>query len=190
MRKKGREGAKWDDQSWTEYVNWDAFVDKMPLAVTYGKGVPIVKKTVYMNQWHQHVIEQILHAAKQCFRTETDLTRSIMNMGLVMYYNIFIKNIAAKNADDDFFYQSIRDQEKAWKTSDMVEVIKHVVTENSRRRRGGILTQSKEQEMYKDIIQRVPRDVRDEVLSILEETNKRNVINGTVFDQQSKVEGG
>jgi hypothetical protein len=188
MRKTGREKANWDDTSWTEHVNWNEVIDKIPLAITYGKGVPIIRKTVYMNQWHQHVMEQILHEAREYFRTETDLTRSVMNTGLVMYYNIFMKNKASLSADEAFFYQSIRECEKAWKASDMAEVVKHVVCENTRRKRRKILTNEKAQSLYLDTINRLPSKFKEEVLSILDEESKDNIISNVTFNK-SVVKG-
>lgn len=176
MRKTGRDIARWDDSNWTEHVNWDSFVDKMPLAISYGKGLPTIKKTVYMLQWHQHVLEQIMQSAKHHFRTETDLTRSIMNIGIVMYYNIFIKNQGIRNDAAEFFYKVVRDCEQEFRNTDMAEAMKHTIRNTKIKCRQRLMTPEVAAKIYNDMLNAVPNEHRDSVLDIIKEDGGTTVV--------------
>ncbi len=163
MRTPGRKIAKWNDSSWTEAVNWGDFVDKMPLSIAYEKGSPIVRKTVYMTQWHQHVMEQILHEARTHFRTETDLTRSIMNIGVIMFYHIFVKDKGLEEEKTKFFYELIRSLESDWKKADMIEAVCLEVDKIKARRRNRSLTKERSQELIETIIAHSPDEYKEEI---------------------------
>jgi len=175
MRKKGREVANWSDTSWTEFVNWDAFVDKIPMAITFGKGAPPVKKTVYVSLWHQHTLEQILAQTKHMFRTETDLTRSMFNTAVVMYYNIFIKNKGHENERIKFFYDTIRSCEEEWVKADMVEAIRHVFKTNQEKRRRKFMSVEKERELNTTLLEKIPPEYKDDIMAALNTDSTGNV---------------
>jgi hypothetical protein len=143
QRSKGK--VKWTEEeiksktSWTEFIDkdtWDAILAKINLSGEYPKGTQTAVKHVTYSSYINKVIETIRLESKPRFKTDTELFRIALHVGVTVLYKIFctlpnnpdLKD-TIKNSRGYFFYQSLEDLNKKIERAGLIATVKEKADE-------------------------------------------------------------
>jgi polyhydroxyalkanoate synthesis regulator phasin len=143
QRFKGK--VKWTEEeiksktSWTEFIDkdaWDAILAKINLSGEYPKGTQTAVKHVTYSSYINKVIETIRLESKPRFRTDTELLRISLHVGITVLYKIFCTlpnnpelKESIKNSRGFFFYQALEDLNKKMERAGLVSMVKEKADE-------------------------------------------------------------
>lgn len=133
MRCQGRERgkAKWtnDDakKSWAEIIPeelWDELGEKLNLNSEYPKGTPTVARHVTYQSFLNKLSEEIRLSKNSQFRTDTEIFRVSIHLGIGILYNIFCRDRKCiEESRGYFFYKAVRDVEREMERATVISVV-------------------------------------------------------------------
>lgn len=130
---------KWTEEeitsktSWVTLVAkdvWEKITEAIHLGSEYPKGTQTVSKHITYTSYLNKVVEQIRLAAKPRFRTETEIFRIAIHIGLTVLYTIFITNKESVGESRGFFfYKALADLNSKMERATIVSIIKEKTVE-------------------------------------------------------------
>jgi len=138
QKSKGK--IKWTEEeikakiSWTDLIDketWDAILYKINLSGEYPKGTQTAVKHITYSAYINKVVETIRLDSKPRFRTDTEIFRIALHIGITVLYKIFCSLSDNKDIKDSvkssrgyFYYQALEDLNKKIERAGMVAMVK------------------------------------------------------------------
>ena len=137
MRTRPEDGRgvakKWSDdelkskKSWTSIISiglWEEVLERINLSGEYPKGTQTAVRHVTYSAYINKVVETIRLTAKPRFRTDTEIFRIAIHIGITFMYFIFcvLPESSKKKARGHFFYEALGQMEKKMERATMVIV--------------------------------------------------------------------
>jgi H2-forming N5,N10-methylenetetrahydromethanopterin dehydrogenase-like enzyme len=191
QKSKGK--IKWTEEeikaktSWTDLIDketWDAILSKINLSGEYPKGTQTAVKHITYSAYINKVVETIRIDAKPRFRTDTEIFRISVHLGITLLYKIFCslsdnKDIkdSVKNSRGYFFYQALEDLNKKIERAGMVAMVKEKSMELEELVKKHNMTYEESQENMDILLNALDRSDEKYVRSFLGTDRKDNVTN-------------
>jgi hypothetical protein len=129
IAKKWSEDEATSRKSWTSLISiglWEEIVDRISLCSEYPKGTQTSPRHVTYSSHLNKMAETIRLASKGRFRTETELFRVAIHIGMSVLYFIFclLPHDSKKQARGHMFYEALIDLEKKMERASLVVIAK------------------------------------------------------------------
>jgi hypothetical protein len=190
MKAQGRERGttvKWTEEevtskkSWVNLITfdlWEKIAETIHLGSEYPKGTQTVSKHVTYSAYLNKVVEQIRLAAKNRFRTETEIFRIAIHIGIAVLYTIFITNKnVVKKSRGFFFYKALGELNKKMERATMISVVKEKSAELMEHIKKGSMDFDEANKDMKEFLDALDSDDKEYVTNFISTPKNDNIKN-------------
>jgi len=133
MRLQARERGKvkWTDaeakKSWAEIIPeelWEELGEKLNFSSEYPKGTATVARHITYQSFLNKLAEEIRLSPNSFFRTDTEIFRVAVHLGIGILYNVFCRDRKCiQESRGYFFYKALRDVEKEMERATVISIV-------------------------------------------------------------------
>jgi len=184
IQAKERGRIKWTGaeakKSWAEIIPeelWEELGDKLNFSSEYPKGTPTVARHVTYQSFLNKLAEEIRLSPRSFFRTDTEIFRVTIHLGMGILYNIFCRD---RNCIEEsrgyFFYKALRDVEREMERATVISVISEKRIALNALVKNRSMTKENAQKSLKKLVNALPKADQQFVMDFFNKPKVDNVI--------------
>jgi hypothetical protein len=187
LQAKERGKIKWTGseakKSWAELIPeelWEDLGEKLNFSSEYPKGTPTVARHITYQSFLNKLAEEIRLSPNSFFRTDTEIFRVTIHLGMGILYNIFCRDRKCiEESRGYFFYKALRGVEREMERATVISVIneKRVALNNLVKNRS--MTKENAQESLNKLVNALPKADQQFVRDFFNRPKVDNVVDIT-----------
>lgn len=184
LQAKERGKIKWTDseakKSWAELIPeelWEELGEKLNLNSEYPKGTPTVARHITYQSFINKLAEEIRLSRNSFYRTDTEIFRVAVHLGIGILYNIFCRDRKCiEESRGYFFYKAVRDVEREMERATVISVINDKKIALQALVRGRTMSKEDAQKSLRKMINALPKNDQQFVIDFFNKPKTDNVV--------------
>ena len=176
---------KWDEKdakkTWSDIIPeslWNEMVTKLNLSSEYVKGTQTAHRNVTYQSYLNKLAEEFRCNSQRRYRTDSEIFRVAIHLGINILYNIFIKKAGAlKKSRSMFFYEALQEIESNMERATMAHIMNSTKAELSKKVNKGKMTHEEAVKELKKFWKTIPEEDLEYVKKYLSQHQVDNVRN-------------
>ena len=167
--------------TWAEIIPpemWEELAMKLNLGSNYDKGAPTANKHVTYHAYINKTAEEIRLNSQRRYRTDTEVFRVAIHLGMNLLYNIFIrKSDILEKSRTRFFYEALADVERDMERATMLDVINTKRADLAKKVNKKKMTHDEAKASLDRLFKTIPEEDRDYISQNIPQNEVENIKN-------------
>jgi len=187
---KGKQSTRWDEdqlgnQSWTRLIDppvWANIIDKMNLSGEYPRGTMTSVRHLTFHHILNKSVEIIRLNSKGRFRTETEIFRIALHLGMQILYHVFCTDpVLVKKTRGSFFFKALEDANRKMERATLISIIDDKISELAELKKKNSISADEANGIVHELMESLPEEDRDYIRECFErkiDSSVRNIKHG------------